>query len=141
MFRRKERGSSIVEFAMFIPWYVLLFAGAYDFGFYSYGLIATQNAARVSAMYCSGSASRAANCSLACGYVLDQLRSLPNVGSGMTTCGTAPVVIAASSVTGPDGAAAARVSVAYTTPQLIPLPGLIPGQLTITRVALFRVQT
>ena len=139
--RGNNRGSSIVEFALFIPWYVFLFVGAFDFGFYSYSLIATQNAARVAGMYCSTSTSRAASCGNACGYVLDQLRSLPNVGSGLSVCTTAPVVVTTTSSTGPDSATAAQVTVVYTTPQLIPIPGLIPGQLTISRTAWFRVQS
>lgn len=139
--RGARSGSSVVEFALFIPWYVFLFVGAYDFGFYSYSLIAAQNGARVAGMYCSTSANRAANCGNACGYVLDQLRSLPNVGSALTTCAAAPVVVTTSSTTGPDSATAAQVIVAYTTPQLIPIPGLIPGQITISRTVVFRVQT
>jgi len=54
--RRNRRGSNAVEFALLVPWYLFLFIGAFDFGFYSYSLIATQNAARVVGMYCSGSA-------------------------------------------------------------------------------------
>src|SRR5580704_3646771 len=129
----RRRGSNMIEFALILPWYVFLFVGAFDYGFFSYGLIATQNAARVAAMYCSASASRAANCTNACGYALDQLRNMPNVGSAMTTCTASPVVVSTSMVTGtgsggsPDGANAATVTVTYTTPQLIPIPGFLPG--------------
>jgi hypothetical protein len=128
----------MIEFALILPWYIFLFVGAFDYGFFSYGLIATQTAARVSAMYCSASSSRAYNCSNACGYALDQLRNMPNVGSGMTTCTGAPVAVSTSLITGadsPDGNNAASVTVTYTTPQLIPIPGLLPGQITITRTA------
>jgi Flp pilus assembly protein TadG len=138
---RNRRGSSAVEFALLIPWYVFLFVGAWDFGFYSYSLIATQNAARVAGTYCSASSSRAGSCSLACGYVLDQLRNLPNVGSSMTTCTGAPVEVDTGTTTGPDSGTAAQVTVKYTTPQLIPIPGLIPGQITINRTVVFRVQS
>lgn len=134
-----RRGSNLVEFGLLIPWYVFLFVGTYDYGFFSYSLIATQNAARVSAMFCSTSTSRASNCIAACGYVLDQLRNLPNVGSGMSTCVGSPVVVTTSLITGPDNANAASVTVAYTTPQLIPIPGLLPGQLTISRTVKMKV--
>src|SRR5436309_10805983 len=86
--RRGRRGSSIVEFSLLMPWYVFLFVGAFDYGFYSYSLIATQSAARVGVQYTSSGSSQVADASTACGYALDQLRNLPNVGSGLTTCGT-----------------------------------------------------
>jgi hypothetical protein len=137
----------MVEFAMLMPWYAFLFAGAFDYGFYSYGLIATQNAARVAAMYCAGSASLAQNCSTpACNYALDQLRDMPNVGA-LTTCTSSPIVVTTSMVTGsgtggsPDGANAAQVTVAYTTPTLIPIPGIAAGSITIYRTATMRVLT
>lgn len=139
----------MVEFALLMPWYVFLFVGAFDYGFYSYGLIATQNAARVAALYCSGSVSLASNCSTAaCGYALDQLRNMPNVGTSTTTCTASPVVVTSSILTGassPDGVGnaygAAQVTVTYTWPNLIPIPGLLTGALTISRTAVMRVLT
>jgi hypothetical protein len=134
----------MIEFALILPWYIFLFVGAFDYGFFSYGLIATQTAARVTAMYCSASSSRAGNCTNACGYALDQLRNMPNVGSGTTTCTGAPVVVTASPLSGagsPDGTNAATVTVTYTTPQLIPIPGLLPGILTISRTATMKALT
>ena len=53
----RRSGTNAIEFALLIPWYIFLFVGAIDYGFYSYGLIATQSAARVGAMYCAASAS------------------------------------------------------------------------------------
>ena len=62
------------------------------------------------------------------------MQTLTNMG-GITTCGgTSPVSVSASQVTGPDNEDAAQVSVTYTTPHLIPIPGLLAGQYTITRV-------
>lgn len=123
-----------------MPWYVLLFIGAFDYRFYAYSLIASQSAATVAALYCSTSSATVADSTTACGYALDQFRNLPNVGSSLTTCGTgstvtssAPVAITASSVTGADLNPATSVTVVYRTPNLIPIPGLLPGQLTITR--------
>jgi Flp pilus assembly protein TadG len=137
----KRRGNSIIEFSLLMPWYIFLFVGAYDYGFFSYSLIASQEAASVGAMYTGTSSSTVADSTTACGYALDQLRNLPNVGSALTTCGTAgtvtdaaPLSVAATSITGPDSAPATQVTVVYLTPQLIPIPGLLPGRLTITRV-------
>lgn len=132
---KRKRGNNVIEFTLLVPWYIFLFVGAFDYGFFSYGLIATQNAARVAAMYCAGSASAAADAATACGYALDQLRNMPNVGAALSTCAAAPLTVSASLITGPDGvaASAASVTVTYITPQLIPIPGLFPGQLTIVR--------
>ncbi len=141
MRREGTRGSSIVEFSLLVPWYIFLFAGAFDYGFFSYSLIAAQNAARVSAMFCSASASAAVDSATACSYSLDQLRNMPNVGTGLSTCSASPLTVTASAVTGPDGAAAASVTVTYTTPQLIPIPGLIPGQLTVSRTVQMKLRS
>lgn len=132
----------MIEFALIAPWYVFLFVGAFDYGFYSYALIATQNAARVVAMYCSASSSRAASCS-ACTYALSALTNMPNMGAAVTDCSASPLVLTTSNVTvtGDSSGSAARVSVAYTTPTLIPIPGLLPGTVTITRTAVMRVQS
>ena len=144
----RRSGTNIIEFTMLIPWYIFLVAGAFDYGFFSYSLIAVQSAASVGAMYASTSSGTVADATTACGYALDQLRNLPNVGSGLTTCGTgstvtsaAPVAVTASSVTGPDLNAATSVTVVYLTPQLVPIPGLLPGQLTITRNVKMRLRS
>ena len=128
---RSRRGNALIEFSLLMPWYVFLFVGVFDFGFYAYSLIATQSAARVAALYCTADATDSGN--KACGYALDQLRNLPNIGYGMTTCNGSPLRVTASSWTGPDGNSGTSVLVTYTTPQLIPIPGLLPGQLTINR--------
>jgi Flp pilus assembly protein TadG len=141
---RGRRGSNIIEFSMLFPWYVFLFVGAYDWGFFGYSLIATQSAARAGANYCA-TQTTLNDAATACTYVLNQLRDLPNVGSSLTTCGTgstvttaAPVSVIASSVSGPDGNSATAVTVIYQTPQLVPIPGLLPGILTIHRTVTMR---
>ena len=132
----------MIEFALMMPWYAFLFVGAYDFGFISYGLIATQSAARVAALYCSASTSLASNCSTAaCNYAVDSLKMMTNIGSSVTTCASSPLVVTSSLVTSVDSSNAAQVSVAYTTPVLIPIPAILPGQLTITRTVVMKVQT
>ena|SRR6266853_4623458 len=141
--KKNRRGSNAVEFALLMPWFVFLFVGAIDYGFYSFGLIAAQNAARVSAMYCSGSSSAAADSATACQYSLDQLRTMPNIGPSLTTCAASPLVVTATKLTGTgaDGADATSVTVTYTTPHLIPIPGLLPGTLTISRTVQMKLRS
>lgn len=130
---RSRRGNALIEFSLMMPWYVFLFIGTFDFGFYAYSLIATQSAARVAALYCATNSATATDSSTACSYALDQLRNLPNVGSGMSTCSSSPLTVTASTWTGPDSNSGTSVLVTYTTPQLIPIPGILPAQLTINR--------
>ena len=77
---------------------------------------------------------------------LDQLRKMPNVGTSLTTCASgtsvtanAPVGVSATSVTGPDGSAAAQVAVTYLTPVFIPMLTQLPKQVTMTRTVQMRV--
>jgi Flp pilus assembly protein TadG len=133
-------GNAVIEFSFLMPWYVFLFIGTFDLGFYSYSLIAAESAARVAALYCSTNSSTAADSATACGYALDQLRNMPNVGYSLATCSSAPLQVTATSGTGPDNNAVTTVVVAYTTPQLIPIPGLLPGQLTINRTVVMALR-
>lgn len=128
-----RRGNAMIEFALLMPWYVFLFVGVFDFGFYAYSLIAAESAARVAALYCATNSTTATDSSTACGYALDQLRNLPNIGPSLSTCNASPITVNASPWSGPDGNSGTSVLVTYTTPQLIPIPGLLPGQLTINR--------
>ena len=113
---KRRAGNAIIEFSFFMPLYVFLFVGTFDCGFFGYSLIAAQSAARVAALYCATNSTTATDSTTACGYALDQLRNLPNIGSGTTTCNSAPLVVTASAVAGPDGNAATSVLVTYTTP-------------------------
>lgn len=139
--RTNERGHAVIEISFFLPWIVFLFVGALDFGSCGYALINVQNAARVAAIQTSASSSSAGSSTLACTYVLSEMKSMPNVG-GLTSCDSAPLVVTAASVSGAssaDGATASSVSVTYTTSQFIPFPGMI-GKLTITRKSQMRVK-
>jgi Flp pilus assembly protein TadG len=143
---RRRRGNNLIEFSLIVPWYIFLFVGALDSGFFSYSLIASQTAAREGALYCSASAGTCPSdtaSSPQCEYALDQLRMMPNVGSALTTCGTsttvtasAPVAVSTATITTNPATASnhgTAVTVVYLTPNLIPIPGLFPGQVTITR--------
>jgi Flp pilus assembly protein TadG len=140
-----QRGNAVVEAALMAPWIFLLFVAVFDFGFYAYAAIATAHATRVAAMYTSGAASTAGDSTTACTYVLEELKYLPNVGSAVTSCGSLPVIVTATSGWANDPAYPAvayttsTVSVTYQTIQLFPIPWLM-GQMTITRTAQMRAQ-
>ena len=136
---RCERGHAVMEAALLLPWVLFLFVGAFDLGFYNYSLINTENAARVAAWYTSQSTSTSTDATTACTYALAELSAMPNVGTGVTTCGASPVVVTASQVTGTDGTEASQVTVSYTSPQMIPIPGLLKGQYTFNRTVQMRL--
>jgi Flp pilus assembly protein TadG len=131
----------MVEVALMSPWILFLFMGVFDFGFYMYALICTENAARVGALYTSSSPATASDSAGACTYALAELSGMANVRS-LANCNSSPLTVTASPVTAAnsaDGAAAAsRVTVVYTTMQLIPIPWLT-GQVQITRFVEMRV--
>lgn len=134
--KRRTRGGAMLELALLGPWVLFLFIGALDWGFYAYALISLQSAARSAALYTSTSSATVADSATACSLVLAEMASLPNVG---TVCGVNPVVTAAS-VTGPDSAIATQVSVTYTSLSMIPIPGLLTKQFTITRIVKMRLR-
>jgi Flp pilus assembly protein TadG len=133
-------GHSMLELALFMPWLFFVFAGAYDWGHYAYSLISVQSAARVAALYASSGPGTADDAAGACFYALGELRRAPGVGAGTTSCAAWPVVVTAAAVVGPDGEPASAVTVSYRTPPLIPIPGLVPGRLTVTRTVQMRVR-
>ena len=129
----------MLELALFAPWVFFLFIGALDAGVYAYCLVSMQAAARSAVLYTSSGSTLAANNDVACNIVLGEMHSVPGVGS-TTSCASNPYVRAAS-VTGPDSAAASQVTVRFTSPVLIPVPGLLTNQFTITRTAKMRIRT
>jgi Flp pilus assembly protein TadG len=137
---RRARGSAFIEFVLLFPILFFLFIGAFDAGFFCYTLISVQSAARVAALYTSGSSATSASSSGACTYVRGELQTMPNTSLLPAGCGASPLTVTAQSVTGPDGQPASMVTVTYQTMQLIPIPGL-PGQLSVTRVAEMRVRS
>lgn len=128
-----------MEFAFFLPYLLFTFIGAFDWGNYSWALMKTQDAARVAALYTSGSSSTAADSSGACTYALAEMSDAPNL-VGHSTC-TDPLTVTAELISGPDGNSASQVTVSYQTMPLIPIPGLLPGQTTITRVVVMAVRS
>jgi len=146
------KGHSALEFAFFLPYLLFLFIGAFDWGFYSWGLLSTENAARVAALYTSSSSATAADSAGACNVATAELSEAPNIAAhpavfsnpatGGATCTGAPLTVTAASLTsGADGEAASQVTVTYQTPVLIAIPGLLPAQMSITRVVQMKVRS
>jgi TadE-like protein len=133
------------------PWLVFLFVGILDLGFYFYASICTQEAARVAAIqYASQGADP-------CQAALGELNGLPNM-IGVTTCAASKAAITTSlpaSVvyqtlshsTTPACADCAvdttatseQVTVTYQSVPMVPIPGILMGQMTLSRTAEARI--
>jgi Flp pilus assembly protein TadG len=137
----------MIEVALMMPWIFFLFVGVLDFGFYSYAAICTQNAARVAALAGAYSPSAATDNASACAIVLQEMNSLPNTRA-LTSCNSGtcpsgalsasasmPISVAACPISGPDGGPAVQVTITYLSIPLIPIPGALMGQMTISRTA------
>ena len=136
-----QRGHAVLEVAFLLPLLAFCFLGAFNAGSCAFALVCVERAARVAGMYASTSEATAQNPTLACYYALEQLRAAPNVGSGVNSCGIAPVVLATQYLPlGSDGLPAVRVSVSYTTPTLLPIPGVMTGAYTFHRVVEFPIR-
>lgn len=146
--RKRQKGGSLLECTFMLPWLIFLFVGAFDWGEYAHALISTEAAARTAATYASGNKTTAVDSTTVCTLALEELRIVVNVGSGITTCTSSPVVVTTALI-GPgqtntasaDGQLAAQVSVQYSTISLIPIPGLLKNQATFYRVVELRLRS
>ncbi len=119
-----QRGAAMMELALLSPWIIFMFVGLFDWGFYAYSLITLETAARSAAVW-NSSHGTPADVNTACTIVTNEMQTLVNM-AGVSTCGGASAVaVSATQVTGPDNEAAAQVQVTYTTPSLVPIPGLL----------------
>jgi Flp pilus assembly protein TadG len=130
-------GNAAVEFGLLLPWVVICFLAVLDFGFCAYGLIATQNAARIAAAWGSATSANAQSGSLstkACTYAIDALQYAPGVGATVNSCGgTSPIsVMAAYHSSGADQLPTVSVTVNYKV-SLFAIPGISASSLTISR--------
>jgi hypothetical protein len=78
-----------------------------------------------------------------CDYAIGQLKNLPNMGAAVTTCAAAPLTVTPSypvAADCPDLNPCVTVTVVYVTPQLVPIPGLLASQLTITKAVTMRLR-
>jgi Flp pilus assembly protein TadG len=145
--RKRCKGGSALEMALLLPWYMFLFVGAFDWGYYAHALISTESAARVAGTYAATSVTTATDTTNVCLFALQELSIVPNV-SGVTTCsGSSPVRVTATELTNSttpasaDGQNAAQVTVQYTTLQLIPIPLLLTNQATFYRTVEMRLRS
>jgi Flp pilus assembly protein TadG len=139
--RANQRGQAVLETALLLPWLVYCFVGAFDLGVYSYAMISAENAARVVGMYASASTSVASNPTLACTYALAELQDSPGVGSTSSCSATGVVNVTTSYLSaGADGLPAAQVSITYKPSVAITLPGIMNGNLAITRTVEFPIR-
>lgn len=154
---RRERGHAAVETALMAPWIFLLFIAVFDLGFYSYAVIATQNAARSAAMHIGRSTTYSNDLTRACLVARRELQGMPNVGPTLATCApnaanvsnSQPIavqiqtILDSASLDPPpvttNTAWAVRVLVTYRSPQLFPIPGLA-GRITVTRFSEARIR-
>jgi Flp pilus assembly protein TadG len=138
-FVRKTRGAAMMELALLSPWIIFLFIGVLDWGYYAFSLITLENATRVAAVFASSSTNNYNQTSNICTILLNEMGSLSNM-QGVTTCSSSPLTFSSTLVaSGPDGSNAAQMSVTYTTPQMIPIPGLLAKQFTVTRTVIMRI--
>jgi Flp pilus assembly protein TadG len=137
---RRKRGGAMMEMALLMPWVFFLFIGALDWGFYAYSLISMQAAVRTAVLYTSTSDATKADSSGACTLVVAEMSNLPNIVSAGNDCSSNPVVTA-TAATGLDSTAASLVSVKYQSISLIPIPGLLAKQFTITRTGKMRIRS
>jgi Flp pilus assembly protein TadG len=128
----------MLELALFAPWVFMLFIGAFDWGFYNYALISQQAATRSAALHARTALAEASNSDAACTIVRNEMKSLPNVAN-LTSCTALPLIVTAAQIPGPDGVPAAKVSVTYRSLSLVPIPGLLDKQFTITRIVTMRI--
>jgi Flp pilus assembly protein TadG len=131
----------MLEMVLISPWIFLLFIGALDWGFYASALVSLQAGVRSAVLYTSSGEATAGSTSEACTIILNEIRKLPNIGSSTTDCSSNPTVTATYLVSGPGGVKASRVTVTYTSITLVPLPGLLRSQFTVTRSAVMRLRS
>jgi hypothetical protein len=119
-----------------VPWFVFLFVGVLDLGYFNYALITAQSAARTAVLFTSSSASASTQTvDTVCTYVYDQLTSNINL-SGATTCsGTSPIILSTAVGAGPDGNSASTVTIQFTSATLIPIPAILPANFPVARTA------
>ena len=138
---RRNKGAAVLEMAFLAPWFMFLFIGVVDLGFYCYDLMAVENAARVAAEYTSSESSTASDSTGACTRVLAEMASLPNV-SGLANCNALPIQVTVTSGTGLGSTGTqTSVTVTYQSQRLVPIPGLLPGRMIFSRTVVARVNS
>ena len=162
--KKNQSGSSIVEVALLSPWIFFLFVGILDFGFYAYAAICTQNAARAVALAAAQTATAsvtpcgaalgemrmlpnvgynpaATKCSVVAGAPAVSQTTPVNVCiAPLTSTATSPCNLPGAAIMcadcEPSSPASAQFAVVtYQTIPLVPIPGILTGQMTLSRGA------
>ena len=147
--KSRERGNSVIEFTLLLPWLLFLFMGVFDFGFYTYALISMENAARVAAVRAAANSGVAADQHGACALAIEELRGLPNIGQTFNSpCNSDPVTVTsvycddstpcAAGLTSADSGPAVLVTVTYQMPALFRVP--IRGLSRLSQTAQMRLR-
>ncbi len=119
----------MVEFAMTGALLFLFVLVVFDFGMYALAFLSVQNAARAAALRNSGGIESADDHKSACEIVIEEMRSLPNIGTRFSSdCTGAPLMVTAELCEGSascggasgtaDGEPASAVRVTYTAPAM-----------------------
>ena len=148
---KRGRGGAIVEAALMSFWVLFSFIAVLDVGFYIYGSIATQNAARAAVVATSADPTLGAAQYqlLACVAAKAELAQVSNSLSFPALCDSLPLTVTQTTkakAACPDwdaanpsaGEACSQVAVTYQSIQLFPIPGVLPGRITLTRTASMR---
>jgi hypothetical protein len=163
--RKRQRGQAIVEAALMMPWLAFLFVGVLDFGFYAYSAICVQNAARAVAIASANPSSLVSPCQAALGELTGlpnminvtttSCTSDPAAVGGAKLYSACVITLTNTATTGGATAANCRAAngqicadctldttaqstqatVSYQTVPMIPIPGILAGQFTLTRYA------
>jgi len=157
--RKTQSGNAMVEVALMTPWIFFLFVGIFDFGFYAFSIICTENAARAAALQTAASPSAQSDV-LACNAAWKEMNFLVNVAGATQDCTQLPVKVVRRTLCnkgtvvpntivceapgcadcGSDpGAASSQVAVTYQSDAFFPIPGILTSQLTLTRIAEMRI--
>ena len=156
---RRSSGNAMVELCLMAPWIFFLFVGILDFGFYAVAAISTQNAARAAALRTSAD-EFSQSAALACTAALGEMSRVPNT-FGLGSCGATPLKVTQKTLclqasvkptsiacaVGPacadcgsdNTAASSQVTVTYQSMPMIPIPGILTGQMNLTRIAEMRI--
>jgi len=158
--RKLQKGTAVVEVAFMMPWIAFLFVGVLDSGFYTYSAIATQNAARAVAIQ---SANSGGSISALCQSAKNEMGFLPNVpgtscaASQAAVSNATPIWVCTVILTNTSGsvcrlpaatcadcslnagARSVQAVLTYQSVPLVPIPGILPLKLTLTRLAEARI--
>ena len=144
---QSESGQAVVEMALLAPWIFFLFIGVFDLGFYLFAASSTQNAARIAAIQTASNPGLSSGLlqSMACNAALLELIRVPNTHT-ISGCNGAPLTVTQQTLTNSSTPACADcavdttavsslVTVTYQSGLFVPIPGLLTGQLNLTRTS------